>query len=445
MRFNLILVLLSLLAIQLTASDNFDSIRTIEGLDDRSDLTFSVFGDNRGESLETSIYLARMVRWIGESDNEFVIGMGDHLRRGKNSLFSDFIKEHIYWTQQFFPGISKGEEDFFGADNGCEFIKQTEVTYNRGFVYNNTGCAYYVPITRNGYVIHLIQLNRITSESVSSKAAFLNKQLKALKRDKKSFVILTANADETNWLTLLPKSVQKLCREKADLIFTSNDNYCHRIPLKARKKNEPLMLDTGSTDHAYRWNPNGFIQIHVLSNPSALVVQYLDLSQPQREIQHSEFAWIKYPGKQVEPAIFRMEKPEENLEIIVGVLPEKYNQKQINRILSKLYSKAAKADVSYVLPSDTFPNKEVQFKDLWSVFPLNQEIIVLKLTPLEIRESLGGTVPVEKDTIRLAIGKFASYSVIEKLKLPSNRIERPGVYEIKILHNWVEEQSVIKQ
>lgn len=47
--------------------------------------------DNKGDGLEKKAF-DRMVKWMEKSQTKFVIGLGDHVKKGWKNSFLDFLK-----------------------------------------------------------------------------------------------------------------------------------------------------------------------------------------------------------------------------------------------------------------------------------------------------------------------------------------------------------------
>ena len=58
-----------------------DGVNNIEDLDKISTFSFAIMSDNKGDSSQNSEKFARMQRWIKDSNDLFVIGVGDHLKK----------------------------------------------------------------------------------------------------------------------------------------------------------------------------------------------------------------------------------------------------------------------------------------------------------------------------------------------------------------------------
>ena len=76
-------------AYQLTGVSISD-IETIEDLDALAAFSFAIMSDNKGESPVSSAAFKRMTEWIDTSNDRFIIGLGDHVKKGYGNTFLAF-------------------------------------------------------------------------------------------------------------------------------------------------------------------------------------------------------------------------------------------------------------------------------------------------------------------------------------------------------------------
>src|SRR5690606_14499011 len=87
---------------------------------------------------------------------------------------------------------------------------------------------------------------------------------------------------------------KKIVYDKCDLILSGTTHYFERREIKERGDQGPLILNAGSVTNAKFGAPNGYIQVHILENPFAIVTQFINTDMPFRTLQNAAFAYIKY-------------------------------------------------------------------------------------------------------------------------------------------------------
>ena len=90
------------------------TISSIEDLDSKAVFNFAIMSDHKGDSPSSSIHFANMVRWISESNARFVIGLGDHVKKGKKNSFLNFLHNNTWWHSNFYPNVADAENEFYG-------------------------------------------------------------------------------------------------------------------------------------------------------------------------------------------------------------------------------------------------------------------------------------------------------------------------------------------
>ena len=74
-------------------------------LDRQAAFSFAIMSDNKGDGPKADPRFDRMVRWIADAGDRFVIGLGDHLSRSRRNEFIPFIKADPWWRAHFLAAI----------------------------------------------------------------------------------------------------------------------------------------------------------------------------------------------------------------------------------------------------------------------------------------------------------------------------------------------------
>ena len=168
-RISFIIVVLTLVGIGCERAYQFrdgkiSGIHAIQELDKAAIFNFTIMSDNKGDSPQSSRQFANMVKWIEESRDQFVIGLGDHVKKGWENSFLLFLQENEWWHQNFYPNVADGENEFYGKSQadwgtGAPILDEVELSKRSNAVIRKNRCEYYAKMRVKGYTIHLIQLH----------------------------------------------------------------------------------------------------------------------------------------------------------------------------------------------------------------------------------------------------------------------------------------------
>lgn len=307
--------LLASLAASASGSSNLSGVRTIEALDSLGVFSFAIMSDNKGDFPNNSTEFARMVEWVEESGDKFVIGLGDHVAKDLEDRFLSFLTDNKWWHDHFYPNVADGENEYYGKGQwdwgaGKKILDVVDLPSRKNVRIRPNGAEYYARIAVKGYTIHLIQLS-FPDEPADPEMAFppdsrkyLVKTIRGIEKEEKDIIIACAHSRYGSWVGLLSEEQRKVVMEKADLVLSATVHIFARIPVKGYKDRGALCINTGSITYPRFSSPPGYVQVHVLENPSRLVVQYIRANAEQRKLQPYPFAWIKYIGGKIEPAKF---------------------------------------------------------------------------------------------------------------------------------------------
>ncbi|MDP2897211.1 MAG: hypothetical protein Q8Q12_11770 [bacterium] len=310
-----VMALVSGATAQAPESSGIPGIRTIEDLDKAAVFSFAIMSDNNSDSPKTAPEFARMVKWIAEAGDAFVIGLGDHLDKGLGRSFLDFVAENKWWHDHFYPNVADHENHFYGKGQGDwgagkKIFDEVDLRSRKGVEIRPNGAEYYAKIPVKGYTVHLIQLS-YPDEPPDPDVAFrpdsrkyLADTIKKIDKGEKDIIIACAHSRYGWWTYLLSDEQRKVVMEKADLVLSATVHVFARIPVDGYEERGALCVNTGSITYPRFFTPPGYVQVHVLENPLRLVVQYIHANLEQRQLQSGEYAWLKYINGKIEPAKF---------------------------------------------------------------------------------------------------------------------------------------------
>ena len=296
-------VALCLLGFSSVAASAFE---TIQDLDREAVFSFAIMSDNKGDSPYSRSEFAHMVQWINNSGNAFVIGLGDHLKKGRRNDFLDFLHENQWWHRWFYPTVADGENEYYGSGQGDwgagrGIFDEVDLGSRPEVSLRENGAEYYAKITINGYTVHIISLTYSDTPKDPSVAfredsrRFMISTLNSINKTDRDIVVVCAH-DRGNWIPVLSPERTRVLMEKADLVLSASSHYYTRIVPDGYEHTGALCLNTGSITHASRSCPNGYLEVHVLANPTRIVTQYHDASRDERILECGRFSYVKEIG-----------------------------------------------------------------------------------------------------------------------------------------------------
>ena len=454
---SLIVVSLTLIAIGCTKEYQFkdgkiSGICTIKELDKAATFNFAIMSDNKGDSPQSSKQFANMVKWIEESNAQLVIGLGDHVKKGWENSFLPFLRENRWWHQNFYPNVADGENEFYGESQadwgaGAPILDEVELSTHPNVMIRDNKCEYYAKSKVKGYTIHLIQLHYSDQPKEDSIAftedskRYLMDVLKSIDKGPRDIIIAAAHSRTGFWIDQLSDEQRDVVMDKCDVVLSATTHFWQRKVIPGYQDSGPLFVNTGSITYPSRYCPYGYVQVHVIRKPLSLVVQYINVDRNEREMQHSEYAFIKIVGGEVLKTNFRKPRPEEDMDRVVGFLPRDFSKEEMDNIVKKLYLDLTHADEACISAASGIEKGEVTYRGLWDVFPYNNEIYSLTLTAEEACSLFGDKLPLRgRKEIKVAIDSYHGNSLIKKIGLPEARIVETDTHEIPILEDWVKTQ-----
>ncbi len=430
-----------------------NDIKTIEELDRAAAFSFAIMSDNKGDGPDAKPEFRKMVEWIKEGQDKFVIGLGDHLKKGWKNDFLDFLKNDKFWFNNFYANVADGENEYYGKSqgdwgSGAPILEVNKLSEKKHVKIRENKCEYYARIKVGEYTVHLIQLHYSDSPS-DVKIAFnadskkyLVETLEKIEKGDKDIVIVAAHSRTGFFFEQLDSDQRKIVYEKCDLVLSATTHFFSRLKIKEYGDDGPLYVNTGSITYAAGHCPFGYIQVHVLENPFSLVVQYYDAKKETRQFQHPYYAWIKKINGKILATNFRKPTKKEDMERLISTLSRDYSKAEMDKLAKEIYLQHTKADVAYIGTSSGIEKGEVRYKHLYKVFKYNNEIFALTLTKKQIQEVFKDTIKIDdKNELLIAINSYEGEWIIKHFELADDKILKTGVKEVDELEKWVKEQK----
>ena len=424
-------------------------IQTIQDLNKASVFTFGIMSDNKGDSPQNSEQFARMVKWLEKSSAQFVIGLGDHVKKGWENSFLEFLKQNQWWKNHFYPNIADGENEYYGKSQsdwgaGAPLLDVVNLSEKSNVKIRKNGCEYYAKIPAKGYTIHLIQLHYPDSPPIDSIAfrenskEYMMKTLTSINKGDKDIIIVAAHSRTGSWVQMLSDEQKKMVLEKADLILSATTHFCERFEYEGYKDIGALCINTGSITYPTYWCPFGYVQVNVLKKPLALVVQYINAGKNEIEFQNTDYAFIKIVNGEILKTDFRPKRYEEDVDRIIGVSEKDYSKEEMNRILKELYLNATGADEAFARAYNGLPKGDVKYRELWNICPYNDEIYSITFTDEQVKSLFKNQIPLkDRKEIEIAMDSYHGKNYIHKLRLDESNYKKTGKHEVQILEEWI--------
>ncbi len=293
----------------------YQNIQSYEELEQSKSFSFSIISDNHGASPIDNIEMARMSKWVADSKDAFVLGVGDHLQKNKQNDFLAYILRNNYWKQHFYPTIADSENDYFGKGegdwgSGRELLNVLGFKNRLNVEMNANGAEYYAKMVVNEVVVHYIVLhfpdNPGNSEVAfpESSKQFLINTLNKIQKSNNDIIIVSAHSMYGSWIDYLSKAQQNIVNKKCDLLLAGTTHFFERRVPEGLENSGPLMVSAGSVNEARWGSKNGFLQVHVMKNPLSLIVQYVNTNDSQIQLQDAPYSFVKYINGGVFPLSF---------------------------------------------------------------------------------------------------------------------------------------------
>jgi hypothetical protein len=289
-----------------TIAQTLSAQMSIEKLDEVALFSFAIMSDNKGASIE-NVDMYKCDKWIRESNDRFILGLGDHVKDNRINPFLNFIKKDSLWHNHFYPNVADGENEFWGMNQadwgaGAPILNWAGLYYRQNVKVRENKCEYYAVETYDGIKVHIIQLHFSDSPKDpdlafnESSRKYLMDVLNSIKKTKKDIIVVLAHTGP--WFNLLSDERRSVLIKKADLLLGATTHRYKRYKISDDKNAKvALALNTGAVGNS---NKSGYIQVHVLNKPLRMVVQYQLLNNGSRELQKEGYAYQKIIKGKVE-------------------------------------------------------------------------------------------------------------------------------------------------
>jgi len=292
------------------------AVSTAAELDAVAAYSFVIMSDNKGTSHADAAaeppnpHMSRAVAWTKDMHPRFVIGMGDHLKKGWSNTFVRFVASDPFWSSCFYPGIADGENEYYGTGQddwaaGGRYLIDTGVAGRPNVVMRENGAEYYARIATPGGTVHLIQAhypdqpaNPLRAFRVDSRR-WVCETLESIDRVPGDIVIVGAHSFTGNWLQVIAPGRRDEILRRADIVMSATTHHFERQPYGQATA---LCINTGSV--GFSGDINGFVTVHVFNDPWRLVLQYVSTETTGRKLAGPGYAFVKEPGGPISDAVF---------------------------------------------------------------------------------------------------------------------------------------------
>ena len=272
----------------------------IGDLDKAAAFSFSIMSDNKGYSTENPA-MNKCDRWIREGGDAFILGLGDHVKDNRPNPFLNLIVHDSLWHNHFYPNVADGENEYWGTGQedwgaGAPILDSVGLYSRKNVQIRDNKCEYYAIENHEGITVHIIQLHFSDSPADNPSFAFNESSRLYLmdvldgidKTDKDIIVVLAHNGP---WVAQLNPERKAKLMDKADLILGATTHMFQRYYFLGKEVDTgAASFNTGAVGNS---RLSGFLQVHVLKNPTRMVIQYQKTQNEDRQLQDKGFAFEK--------------------------------------------------------------------------------------------------------------------------------------------------------
>ncbi len=285
-----------------------NKFENMDMLDFASSFKFYIMSDNKGEA-EEKVSFKKMIEWTKDRDQKFVIGLGDHLKKGRDNLFLDFIENNEFYKNNFYPNIADGENEYYGEGQddwgaGGKFLELFDFENKDNVTLRDNKAEYYASIKIGDITIHLIQVHFPDEPRDDAKLAwpqesrdYLINKLKSIEKTKNDIVIVGAHSIFGSWHNYLKKEELDIVLEKVDLGLSATVHEFAKMTASGHDNDATLFINTGAITHGL--TSDGYLEVHFIKNPNRIIIQYIDMKKSSLEI-NKKTSWIKYINGKIE-------------------------------------------------------------------------------------------------------------------------------------------------
>lgn len=305
-------------AVPVKVQYGFHDVASLNELEEAEAFSFSVISDNHGSSPIDNIEMAKMSKWVYNSKDAFVLGVGDHLQKNKDNDFLTFLIRNEWWKNNFYPTIADAENDYFGSGqddwgSGGQLLKVIGLNRRNNVQMSANGAEYYAQMKVDDITVHYIVLHfpdNPNDQSIAFPEAskeFLINTLNHINKTENDIIIVSAHSMYGSWIDYLSLAQQHIVNSKCDLLLAGTTHFFERRIPEGLENSGPLMLSAGSVNKARWGSENGFLQVHVMKNPLSLIIQYVNTDDSENRLQAAPYSYIKYINGGVYPLSFQSE------------------------------------------------------------------------------------------------------------------------------------------
>lgn len=283
----------------------YSEVYNAQDLNNQDLFSFSVISDNHGASPYDNIQMARTAKWIAEGKDEFVLGLGDHMVKNESNNFLSFILRDEWWKKHFYPTIADSENDFFGKAQsewgaGGKLLRALNFQDKNNTVVRENGAEYYTKFSIKGINVHYISLHYPDQPNddelcfTADSRNYLINTLKQIKKSSNDIIIVAAHSRWGSWIDDLNESQKSYVMSKCDLLLSGTTHYFERRVPQGFENRGALVVNASSVNRARFGNHNGFLKIHVMSNPLALIVQHVNTNDHEIQLMGTPDSYVKF-------------------------------------------------------------------------------------------------------------------------------------------------------
>jgi hypothetical protein len=264
------------------------AVETVEELDELAVFNFVVMSDNKGDAPGgNGQHMARLVQWTEDAGSSFILGLGDHVKIGRDNPFLEFIQsaENPDWRDHFYPNVADGENEYWGSGQadwgaGAPMFDYVNLADRTNVELRENRVEYYANMEVEGFTVHVIQVHFSDSPSSAIDAfredsrQWMMDRLEAIDKTEKDIIVVLGHSRNGNFPSVLSQARLDILMSKADLLLSATTHAYRRWTYNGYENSGVLSLNSGAVGTAGNGNPNGFLHIYVLDNPFRLVSIY---------------------------------------------------------------------------------------------------------------------------------------------------------------------------
>ena len=278
-------------------------INSFDELQHSKAFSFSVFSDNQGYAPSSNLYMARMNMHIRKTNDQFVLGVGDHVSRASSNEFLFYVCNDPFWKNNFYPTIADGENSLFGRSQqdwgaGRGFFESIDLNRKQNVLFSDEKVDYYSFIEHeSGFTIHLISLHfpdepsNIEASFRTSSKIFLQNTLSKIQKSNYDIIVIATHSRFGFFTEYLNPELQQMVMQKADLVLSGSTHFFER-QISNNMSTGPLILNTGSITNPRFGSRPGFIQVSILPEQDGIHVQFIPVDQNTFQLNSKPYAFF---------------------------------------------------------------------------------------------------------------------------------------------------------